>query len=93
MEEAIFKTYVKGIYCAQCPEIIISGLLQTRGVIDADVAYFQSLVTVTYDPELVSDQEICGVLTDLDYQPFDRRPSLSEQALTRVAHLFSDRSR
>lgn len=93
MKDAVYQTYVKGIYCAQCPEMIISGLLQTRGVIDADVAYFQSLVTVTYDPELVSEQEICSVLADLDYPPFDRRPSLSEQALTRIAHLFSDRSR
>ena len=46
MEDAVFKTYVKGIYCIECPEKIISALLQTRGVIDADVAYFQSLVTV-----------------------------------------------
>ncbi len=40
MQDAIFKTYVKGIWCVQCPELIISGLLQQRGVIDADVAYF-----------------------------------------------------
>ena len=50
MEDAVFKTYIRGIWCVQCPELIITGLLQTRGVIDADVAYFQSLVELGYPP-------------------------------------------
>ena len=38
MKDAVFKTYVRGIYCVECPEKIIFGLLQTRGVVDADAA-------------------------------------------------------
>ena len=67
MEEVTLKTYVKGIYCIQCPEIIIFGLLQTRGVIDADVAYFQSLVTVTFDPEIISEEKILQLLNEMEY--------------------------
>ncbi len=65
MQDAVFKTYVRGIWCVQCPELILSGLLQRRGVIDADVAYYQSLVTVRYDPEIVTEETLREALTDL----------------------------
>ena len=87
MQDAIFKTYVKGIWCVQCPELIISGLLQTRGVIDADVAYFQSFVTVKYDPAFVSEETLREVLEELGYPPFDRRPTLLERMAARLKHL------
>ena len=65
MQDAIFKTYVKGIWCVQCPELIISGLLQQRGVIDADVAYFKSLVSVKYDPAIVTEEQMRERLMEL----------------------------
>lgn len=90
MEEKIFETYVKGIYCVQCPEIIISGLLQKRGVIDADVAYFQSFVTIKYDPAIISEEELRAELEEMGYPPFDRRPSISDRLVTKLSHLFAD---
>ena len=87
MKDAVFKTYVKGIYCVECPEKIIFGLLQTRGVIDADVAYFQSLVTVKYDPAIVSEETLREVLDELGYPPFDRRPSVLERMAAKLKHL------
>ena len=87
MQDAIFKTYVKGIWCVQCPELIISGLLQQRGVIDADVAYFQSLVTVKYDPEIVSEGVLREALKALGYPPFDRKPTALEQMAAKLLHL------
>lgn len=87
MEDAVFKTYVKGIWCIQCPELIISGLLQTRGVIDADVAYFQSFVTVRYDPLIVTEEELRRILADLGYPPFDRKPSAAERFAAKLKHL------
>ena len=87
MQDAVFKTYVKGIYCVECPEKIIFGLLQTRGVVDADVAYFQSLVTVKYDPALVSEETLREVLEELGYPPFDRRPSVLERMAAKLKHL------
>ena len=87
MKDAVFKTYVRGIYCVECPEKIIFGLLQTRGVVDADVAYFQSLVTVKYDPALVSEETLREVLEELGYPPFDRRPSVLERMAAKLKHL------
>ena len=87
MQDAIFKTYVKGIWCVQCPEMIISGLLQQRGVIDADVAYFQSLVTVKYDPDLVTEEALRCALEELGYPPFDRKPTALERMAAKLLHL------
>ena len=87
MQDAIFKTFVRGIYCVECPEKIIFGLLQTCGVIDADVAYFQSFVTVKYDPALVSEETLREVLEELGYPPFDRRPSVLERMAAKLKHL------
>lgn len=88
MEEKLLKTYVKGIYCVQCPEIIISALLQKRGVIDADVEYFKSLVTVKFDPAIVTEEEIFATLTETGYPPLDRRPSVADVLMAKLSHLF-----
>ena len=87
MEDTIFKTYVKGIWCVQCPELIISGLLQTRGVIDADVAYFQSLVTVKFDPAIVTEKDLRDTLEALGYPPFERKPTALERMAAKLLHL------
>lgn len=87
MQDAVFKTYVRGIWCVQCPELIISGLLQQRGVVDADVAYFQSLVTVKYDPAIVHEEQLRETLTDLGYPPFDRKPTVLERMAAKLLHL------
>ena len=87
MKDAVFKTYVRGIYCVECPEKIIFGLLQTRGVIDADVAYFQSLVTVKYDPAIVTEVALRGALEELGYPPFDRKPTVLERMAAKLLHL------
>ena len=92
MQDAVFKTYVKGIWCVQCPELIISGLLQRRGVIDADVAYFQSLVTVKYDPAIVTEEALRGALEELGYPPFDRKPSAAERMAAKLRHLVGGTS-
>ena len=87
MEDAVFKTYVKGIWCVQCPEWIITGLLQKRGVIDADVAYFQSLVTVKYDPAILSEAALRETLADMGYPPFARKPTALERMAAKLLHL------
>lgn len=88
MEEKTLKTYVKGMYCAQCPELIICALLQLRGVIDADVEYFKSLVTVRFDPDIVTEAQIFAALDDAGYPPFERRPSVAERLAAKLAHAF-----
>ncbi len=86
LTEKTYTMYVKGIYCAQCPEIIISALLQKKGVIDADVIYFQSRVTVKFDPHIISIESINTYLDEIGYTPVSRKPLLSERLLDRIAH-------
>ena len=67
MEEKTLNTGIRGMYCRQCPELILGDLLQTRGVLDADIAYFKGELTVVYDPEIVSESDIRRVLSDGGY--------------------------
>ena len=54
MEEKVLTTYVRGIYCRQCPEWIVDDLLHTRGVLDAAVS-------------IVTEAELRRVLSDCGY--------------------------
>ena len=67
MEEKIMVTGVKGMYCRQCPELILGDVLQTRGVLDASVAYLKGVLTVKFDPGIVSEDEIRRVLENGGY--------------------------
>ena len=69
-------------------EHCISALLQRRGVIDADVEYFKSLVTVKFDPAIVTEEEIFATLTDAGYTPFDRKPSVADMLMAKLSHFF-----
>ena len=55
MEEKIMVTGVRGMYCRQCPELILGDVLQTRGVLDASIAYLKGVLTVKFDPGIVSE--------------------------------------
>lgn len=92
MQEKTIQTYVKGIYCIQCPELIISALLQLRGVIDADVEYFKSRVTVRFDPDIVTQNDIFSALEDAGYPPFERKPGIAERLAAKLAHALGGAS-
>ena len=55
MEEKVLTTYVRGIYCRQCPEWIVDDLLHTRGVLDAAMSFWRAELTVRYDPQIVTE--------------------------------------
>ena len=67
MEEKVLTTYVRGIYCRQCPEWIVDDLLHTRGVLDATVSFWRAELTVRYDPQIVTEAELRRVLSDCGY--------------------------
>ncbi len=67
MEEKIMVTGVKGMYCRGCPELILGDILQTRGVLDAHIAYLKGVLTVKYDPGIVSEDELRCVLASGGY--------------------------
>lgn len=67
MEEKIMVTGVRGMYCRQCPELILGDVLQTRGVLDASIAYLKGVLTVKFDPGIVSEEELRRVLENGGY--------------------------
>ena len=67
MEEAILITHVRGIYCRQCVEFILGELLQTRGVLDAELAYLPARLTVRYDPAIVREPALKALLDTIGY--------------------------
>ena len=60
---------VDGMICPQCEDDIRCGLIQSRGIIDVRSSYGRSVVSVTFDPEIITEDEICGLLTEAGYPP------------------------
>lgn len=69
MQTASFSTPVSGMTCRPCEDTILEALLSQRGVLHAEVSYWDARVSVTYDPEIVSEQSLGAVLTRAGYPP------------------------
>ena len=83
MEEKVLTTYVRGIYCRQCPEWIVDDLLHTRGVLDAAVSFWRAELTVRYDPQIVTEAELrrWHALSGLPLKRFFNTSGLQYKAL------------
>ena len=62
-----YSSTVQGMICPQCEDELTSALLHTRGVIKAEASYRKARVTLEYDPELISIQEIEAALEKIGY--------------------------
>lgn len=49
---------IQGMICRQCEYIVESAILHTRGVINAKASYWKGKVSVEYDPEIISEDDI-----------------------------------
>lgn len=58
---------VQGMICRQCEDIVSAALLHTRGVIDAKASYWRGSVSVSYDPEIVSREELEAAIDKSGY--------------------------
>lgn len=87
MEKTLI-TNVKGIYCHQCSEIITEHLMQTRGVIDANVSYFRAELSVRYDPEIVSEAKLREKLIKVGYAPCEKGARGSNPILNAIIQPF-----
>ncbi|MDR1044095.1 MAG: sulfite exporter TauE/SafE family protein [Candidatus Adiutrix sp.] len=59
---------VGGLTCAGCQNKIEKKLRHTAGVISADVSYGAGTAVVSYDSDLITLEDIAGVIKSLDYQ-------------------------
>lgn len=58
---------VSGMICMQCEDIIVRALLHTPGVINAETSYWKSTVTVVYNDELISEEDIIRRMDEIGY--------------------------
>ena len=69
MTTAVLELNVSGMICRACEDAIADALLHTRGVISAQAHYWRSRVTITYDPDIVTEDTLRQVLTNVGYPP------------------------
>lgn len=70
---------IRGMICRTCTDEITGELLRTNGVIKAKVSYRKALASVSYDPDIVTPQELDGRIKALGYDTGER--SLGERLL------------
>ena len=69
MTTTVLELNVSGMICRACEDAIADALLHTRGVISAQAHYWRSRVTITYDPDIVTEDALRQVLTSTGYPP------------------------
>lgn len=69
MTTAVLELNVSGMICRACEDAIADALLHTRGVISAQAHYWRGRVTITYDPDIVTEDALRQVLTNAGYPP------------------------
>ena len=62
---------VQGMICRQCEDIVSGALLHTRGVVDVKASYWKSRVSVSYDPDIVTPEELDSALAKAGYPAGD----------------------
>lgn len=70
---------IRGMICRSCTDEVSGMLLRTKGVVKASVSYRKALAAVSFDPALVSPEELEKRIKSLGYDTGER--SLAERAL------------
>ena len=63
---------IRGMICRSCTDEVSGMLLRTKGVIKANVSYRKALATISYDPALVTPQELEKRIKSLGYSTGER---------------------
>ena len=63
---------IRGMICRSCPDEVSGMLLQAKGVVKASVSYRKALAEVSYDPSLVTPEELAKRIKALGYETGER---------------------
>ena len=69
---------IRGMICRSCTDEVSGMLLRTKGVVKATVSYRKALAEISYDPALVTLDELEKRIKSLGYDTGER--SLAERA-------------
>ncbi len=75
IRERRFVTPLKGLICHSCEDEVEGTLLEKRGILSASVSYIKATATISYDPDVISEDEIKVVLSEAGYPPCDKARS------------------
>lgn len=62
------KLQIQGMHCTSCAITIDSALEETEGVFSASTSYARSAVTIEYDPEKVSAEQLSQIIKAEGYE-------------------------
>lgn len=89
IRESRFLTHLKGLICHSCEEEVEGALLEKKGILSASVSYIKATATISYDPDVISEDEIKAILTDAGYPPCEKaRSGIVYDILTLLASAF-----
>lgn len=71
--DEIFQSYIKGMTCLSCEDIIMQELYSLKGVIKVDISYWKSTIQITYDQTLLSKDRIEEYLGKIGYPTSEKK--------------------
>jgi heavy metal translocating P-type ATPase len=77
--------HVTGMHSVTCEAFLEQAATDTEGVSGADASYVTETVTVTYDPETVSESDICDRLSVVGYRAVSREETSGESTAAVLA--------
>ncbi len=65
--DKLYESYIKGMTCLSCEDIIMQDLYSLKGVIKVDISYWKSTIQIQYDPTILSKEKIEEYLIRIGY--------------------------
>ncbi len=69
MDEQIFETGVTNLICYQCEDILKNRFSYVRGIINVECSYFKGRIKITYDKDIIKEEQIKEIMTSSGFSP------------------------
>jgi sulfite exporter TauE/SafE/copper chaperone CopZ len=76
---------IRGMTCAGCQSRIEKALRKADGVAHASADYSGGFADISYNPDVISHAEICGIIEELDYNIIPENASARGANMGRIA--------
>ena len=69
IRESCLITPLRGLICSSCEDEVDRALMERRGILSTSVSYIKATATISYDPDVISEDEIKEILINAGYPP------------------------
>lgn len=63
---------ISGLICIQCEDIVVRSLAYQKGILNVKASYLKGKVSIDYDPEIITEEEIMIQLKNEGFCPVQR---------------------